>query len=180
MNNVIYGKLASCCLGTSLVLLAGCSTPSALREPAVVPTTLPTYSIASLSGSGIDIPVSLNLADCAENAFLTKKGMSGVTRIVCPFPVKPIVRREFTRVIQDNFQPVADGSRPLAELKVSSRRVLLRKDGRDASFDVELEVEILDPYEAKRPYFRRLYQVHADGMFFMPAICRSRTVSFRY
>ena len=153
------------CLAAVFIFVAGCFSPSVLREPAATPSALPTYSVTTLAGRGADLPVSLNLADCAESAFLTKKGVSGITRIVCPFPVRPIVRREFKRVIQENFLPPANGQRPAVELKVSSRRILLRKDGRIASCDVDLDVELLDPYETKPPYFRRSYQVHSDGTF---------------
>ena len=124
------------------LVLCGCSTTGPLTPQANPPSTISTYVVPALSAyrsSG----VAVDLTDCPVCAMMTKRGISGVSRPVRPFPLQGVIASECNKIVKGNFRTASAGDPPVADFKVSVERALLRRDGVVTSCDIELVISFV-------------------------------------
>ena len=149
--------------GVVFAMLAGCSTPEFLAQPADIPLFVTSYAVPELKGMN-NANCSLNLVNCAPEAMLAKVSFSGSRIPESRFPVRDIVDAEFNAVIKANFALVSAGEQPKLEMKVESRRLILERDGDDLSFNLSLAVKLIHPTRDDKPFFSKVYSVRTFGV----------------
>ena len=144
--------------------LCGCSTNGPLNLQPSPPSTISSYVVPALT-SLRSSTVSVDLTDCPSYAMMTKRGISGVSRPVCSFPLRKVIESECDKVVKGNFRKAAAGDSPVADLKVSVERVLLRRDGVITSCDLELIISFTWQNKSLGTNVVRHYESRQFGAF---------------
>ena len=136
-------------------VFCGCSTPDVLVQPQSIPVYIKSYDVPSMSAH--DIPCSLNLLNCAQEATLVKVSMSGSRSPESKFPLRDIVEAEFSAFIGANLRMAKDAEQPKIEVKVEPQKAILERDAKDITFSFSLAVRLLNPYHNDKPFFSKIY-----------------------
>lgn len=146
----------------------GCSTTEPLIEQHSPPSGS-TYAVPTLAPFKSSA-VTVDLTDCPSYAMMTKRGISGVSRPIRPFPLRSIVESECVKFVKGNFRLANPGETPVADVKVSAERVILRRDGVMTTCDLELILSFVwrnkgSGTDVVRHYESRQFGAFADEDF---------------
>ena len=150
-------------VGILLLAVCGCETVTELGQPANVPIFVRTYEGMQLKNKTKEVPCMLNLVNCVPEATMVRLKFSGSREAGPRFPIREIVKGEFSSVLRSNFRTTRSSERPKIELKVESRKTLLERDGDDLVCEISLAVMLLNPEHEDKPYFSKTYARKAIG-----------------
>lgn len=139
-------------------LFAGCASLPVYEEPEEIPRAIATYQDEKLGEATKKIAVNLDFHDCVEAALIVSKGAFGGSDIEAEMPVKPIVKREFERMTDDNFHETAMDEESDLTIKVSTMRILMTRKFRKIEADISINVKVLHPDGSRAPIFKKTYR----------------------
>ena len=146
-----------------LVLSAGCSTVTELRQPRKVPVFVSSFESAALRAKTADVPCILNGINVPMVATVSEIGFSGRRTPGPEYPIGDIVANEFQQVLVHNFGPVEAGTKARLELRLDPQKLILERDGNDLVCEVSIFVLLLNPDHQDKPYFSKTYAVRTIG-----------------
>ena len=154
------------CIATVLIgaAVVGCQSPKGrLNEPARLPSAVRSYRSAELKSLFCDLPTALDVSGCVESVPLVQEGLWGASAAGTT-PVRPLIEREFKKVLAANARTVFPDETPRLVLAVSTRSVSIRWKGNAVTCSLGLSVSVFACARGRmKRDFSRDYELRAES-----------------
>ena len=154
------------CIATVLIgaAVVGCQSPRGrLNEPTRLPSAVRSYRSAELKSLFCDLPTALDVSGCVESVPLVQNGLWSDS-IAGTTPVRPLIEREFKKVLAANSRTVFPDETPRLVLSVNTRTVSIRQEGNAAVCSLNLSVSVFACAKGRmKRDFSRDYEFRAES-----------------
>ena len=154
-------SIATVLIGAAVV---GCqSSRERLNEPTRLPSAVRSYRSAELKSRVCDLPTAWDVSGCVESVPLVLEGLLGDSTAGMT-PVRPLIEREFKKVLAANARTVFPDETPRLVLAVTTRTVSIRQKGNVAVCSLSLSVSVFACARGRmKRDFSRDYECRAES-----------------